>query len=554
MVVTDLPFARADAIQSRYILLTTPASPGRQVAEKAIDKDSQEYAAFLKEKERRCGPDGFLDSGRYQHSFQLKQGKDSKEVVRPRAVTTSSVEVSLRKDRDQRDYERTMKVIEDHMWQHKQEERELKRIEGDIIKNQRTVKRTLRDYENAINRKKMSESRKILLGMDKSTQQQNARVHEKEEITKNRIEANVTSSQARKDIGRKAQLLSSSLARRYVDKMNELKVKKSELDRLNSDYESKIHRKEEEQLKIKQELADMAISLNMETLKGMEQKQAFERIKKKETTSRIKADQEADMNLENKLQKTEGDTKHAEVGRRKLSADLTLKRSHLNLKKREEGRHLQDTNNRLRANVFEQKQLNDAAMYADLAAQQRKIDSNMIEHDARRNQLVTTRNKEKLTKSEAHESHFSQKAQKRLVEQTRREHEEGLKFFQKSMSKSEERELVLYNKVRNAEYARQKQEQIVKRLQSKLNDVKKLNAHKIKQEMTELSRKETELANSLQKEAAALAKVHAERENSYSNLQQHRERLREDRYKFDEHNREHSRLMRIDARTEVATA
>lgn len=34
------------------------------------------------------------------------------------------------------------------MWQHKQEERELKRIEGDIIKNQRAVRHTLRDFEN----------------------------------------------------------------------------------------------------------------------------------------------------------------------------------------------------------------------------------------------------------------------------------------------------------------------------------------------------------------------------------------------------------------------
>ena len=33
------------------------------------------------------------------------------------------------------------------MWQHKQEERELKRIEGDVIKNQQAVRRTLRDYE-----------------------------------------------------------------------------------------------------------------------------------------------------------------------------------------------------------------------------------------------------------------------------------------------------------------------------------------------------------------------------------------------------------------------
>ena len=36
------------------------------------------------------------------------------------------------------------------MWQHKQQERELKRVEGDIAKNQRAVRKTLRDFENGI--------------------------------------------------------------------------------------------------------------------------------------------------------------------------------------------------------------------------------------------------------------------------------------------------------------------------------------------------------------------------------------------------------------------
>lgn len=34
------------------------------------------------------------------------------------------------------------------MWQYKQEERELKRVEGDIIKNQRAVRHTVRDFGN----------------------------------------------------------------------------------------------------------------------------------------------------------------------------------------------------------------------------------------------------------------------------------------------------------------------------------------------------------------------------------------------------------------------
>ena len=34
------------------------------------------------------------------------------------------------------------------MWQHKQEERELKRIEGDIVKKQRQLRKTMQDYES----------------------------------------------------------------------------------------------------------------------------------------------------------------------------------------------------------------------------------------------------------------------------------------------------------------------------------------------------------------------------------------------------------------------
>ncbi len=43
------------------------------------------------------------------------------------------------------------------------------------------------------------------------------------------------------------------------------------------------------------------------------------------------------------------------------------------------------------------------------------------------------------------------------------------------VQKAEEREHSLFNRVRNAEYARQKQEQKVKKIQSKLHEVRVLN-------------------------------------------------------------------------------
>ena len=68
------------------------------------------------------------------------------------------------------------------MWQHKQEERELKRIEGDIIKKQRLVKHTLRSNEQAISKKRMSEEMKLKHGMEKYTKLQQKHVHEKEDV------------------------------------------------------------------------------------------------------------------------------------------------------------------------------------------------------------------------------------------------------------------------------------------------------------------------------------------------------------------------------------
>jgi hypothetical protein len=75
------------------------------------------------------------------------------------------------------------------------------------------------------------------------------------------------------------------------------------------------------------------------------------------------------------------------------------------------------------------------------------------------------------------------------------------------VTKGEEAEYALYNKVKTAEYARQKQEQQVRRLSSKLLDMRRQNAIKIKEEMTEISKEEEDLTQRLLREQALLKKV-----------------------------------------------
>lgn len=71
----------------------------------------------------------------------------------------------------------------------------------------------------------------------------------------------------------------------------------------------------------------------------------------------------------------------------------------------------------------------------------------------------------------------------------------------------EEQEYALYNRVKNAEYARQKREQAVRKTQGKLLERRRDHAQKLKQEMIEMTKEERELEYQLERQKAELAKV-----------------------------------------------
>lgn len=75
------------------------------------------------------------------------------------------------------------------------------------------------------------------------------------------------------------------------------------------------------------------------------------------------------------------------------------------------------------------------------------------------------------------------------------------------VTKGEEEENRLYNKVREAEYARQKQEQSVKRVQTKYQQTKNNNSQEMKKQLTEFIKKEKEFEQKIVREQAMLDKV-----------------------------------------------
>jgi len=75
------------------------------------------------------------------------------------------------------------------------------------------------------------------------------------------------------------------------------------------------------------------------------------------------------------------------------------------------------------------------------------------------------------------------------------------------VTKGEEEENRLYNKVREAEYSRQKQEQSVKRLQTKYQQTKTRNSQEMKKRLTEIIKVEKEFEQKIVREQALLDKV-----------------------------------------------
>ncbi|CAC5398617.1 unnamed protein product [Mytilus coruscus] len=529
MVLTDLPFERGTLIHQRYNLLRRPGSaPAFKRDEDEKKEQSKTYATFLREQERKVDPElGFLDSTRFTNPYVVKKNKERIKLSHSGNGKPSIVSLSNRIANGQKEHNKRIKVIEDHMWQHKQEERELKRIEGDIIKNQRAVRHTMRDFENAINKKRLEEEKKLNQGLEKYTVIQREHIHRKEESTKERLQQTLNFEQGSKSVGRK-----NELTKNLLPSFNLL----------------------EEEHRLQQELTDLAITLNMEAQKGRKQQFDLNKEKKRQEANKINEDVSADKSVENKMMRSDGDTKAAESNKRKLSADLNVTKSHLDIKKRDETRHLTDTQFRLTDNSNTQRQLNEAALHAEMDLKAKQIQQKLESHNARRVHYMTTNLRNKKEKEEAQQLVWEGRFKRRNADQERRKHEDSLKFFKKMVTKGEDQEKNLYNQVRNSEYARQKQEQNVRRLQQQLAELKRKNSIKIREELSERQRLEREIEQTYIREKAELDKAHAEREESYIKLQKHRQYLKEDKYQLEEHEREHVRLLRVGNVTDSSAA
>ncbi|XP_022112149.1 trichohyalin-like [Acanthaster planci] len=568
-----MPFDAGQKVKSRY---ETLASFNSDEGEEA-----KEYAAFLREQERKCGPEGFLDSKKYTHSFQVR-GKvletksnkpkkpDDEEQPKPTqvgllGVSTSTgrkpgqerskmdtvVDLLNRVEKDKEDYEKRMKIIEDHMWQHKQEERELKRSEGDIIKSQHMLRRTMKDFELAINRKKQAEAKKILENKQKEFLITNDHIHKKENLTKDRIEKAINKDQQIKDEDRKSFLTIGDLERKYRAKIAEIELRRAEVQKLSEEFTDRMKTKEEETFALNKELAEIALTINMEAQKQRKTAVDTSKDSKTESKEKIKTDNEMETHFDTKLRRNVSKAGQFENNKRRLSLDLAQFSVNMLEKNRDGGRQLLDTRNRLQENSTTQRKLQEAALTAKLDHTNKKIEQKLRSHDLKKQRRLQHITALKKKEHEKELKDWEERFSKKQYDATRREYEDTLKHAVRTVTKQEEIEHDLSTRVRTSEYARKQREQQCKRMQQQLAELRRKNDQRLKQQMIECYQKEKELEQKLLREQSELYKSHVNREEGYVSLQQHRMMMKEDRIILNETAKEHERLVRIGEKTDL---
>jgi hypothetical protein len=96
--------------------------------------------------------------------------------------------------------------------------------------------------------------------------------------TKERTKLVLEELQFSKDNNRKFVLVYNDLSRQYKLKMNQLDKKHLELVRLSADYSAKIQLKEEEEAKLKKDIAEIALAMNMEAMKAKTESHLLEKF------------------------------------------------------------------------------------------------------------------------------------------------------------------------------------------------------------------------------------------------------------------------------------
>lgn len=444
-----------------------------------------------------------------------------------------------------------LKVIEEHMWQHRQQERELKRAEMDLVKQQKQVRQAMRQAEANLARKE-EDQLKWLQDQDRKFESfQENEYHRREEMSQQKKQQLKERIQRNNEHIKKSIKNETETAWRYGQLMKQLELRKHEVEQLSKDFENKIRAKEEEQHHLKQQLAELAIQINMDTLKArqieVDDRKQQQMMKEKELEV-IKQREDA-MQAEEATKQLAGARYESNMAR--MVQNVAARKGSLKGKARKYGHLLSGVQNRLKHNIHVQRLGQKAAEDVELEAIRRQSNYR-VELASTKRQSLMEDYESRVRERNATEMHkWEERISRQYSEQKKKQHVDRLRQLQKTVSRFDEHEHSLYAQVKTAEASRKKQDQVVNRLQVELDTMKRNNARRLKDAAMKAKKAEIELEQKLLRETAELTKALNLREEGLKMLTTQRNLAREERWMLDEERKEHQRQNRIIQQTDV---
>ncbi|CAF1305255.1 unnamed protein product [Adineta steineri] len=567
-------FARPSLINDRYSVIA-------ETSVYTYDDDLVNYGEFLQNHGRYMTKGGYVDSSRRIRSLYRQQGdlqtlkndtsaennllpslgKPSKSA--PPATTNTKKLKPLHGDElssfesiseyhknKAKEHDRQMKQIKSEMIRAKQREREIKRTEGDIKKQQQHLRQSLRKLDVETTSKRYKTEKSLSKNLEEKDQIERERMKTREKQTKERADHAIDSLQAGKDKDRRNLLVCNDLAHQYRTKTNQLDVKHNQLDQIQSEYEQRIHRKELEENRLKKELAEIALALNLEAQKAKVDMNDFLTITDHERTQATKYDFGQQQKFDYKQNKANLQARSYELDKRRLSGDAATRRSILELRQREALGRISDTKNRLDSIQTKQRQLNANASNAEQDRRTSQLAAKMNEVDKRRSHLMNQYIRDKTEKSGKYGTDGTNtKIKIYPTDPETRQHEDRVRHLQKTLNKNKEIEFELRKSVKEAEFQRRKKEQDIQKLRNDLIRKKHEDTVKVRQAIAKSEQQERQIERNLTKENTKLDKLQTQKGNKYLRLTRQQEHIRESKSLLDSHEREHKRLVRAEAQS-----
>ncbi|XP_065909805.1 golgin subfamily A member 6-like protein 22 [Dysidea avara] len=476
---------------------------------------------------------------------------DAKKETKVRPRSSDPQSIRERAQQSLQDTAKRLKVIEEHMWQHRQQERELKRAEMDLVKQQKQVRQAMRQAETDLARKEGDQLQWLQEQERKFESFQDSERHKKEEMSLTKKQQLKEQLQRTNEQVKRCIRNETETSWRYCQLMKQLELRRHEVEQLSKDFENKIKAKEDEQHHLKQQLAELAIQINMDTHKVHQTEVEDRRLKQFAQNREIEVTKQREESLQ-----AEEATKNQAGARYERNITMIAQgvantKGSLQRKSRKDGHLLAGVQNKLKQNLTVQKMGQRAAEDVELRALG-KHSHYRVEIATNKRQSLMEDYEESVRQRNAVELHkWEERVSRQQSELKKKQHVDRLRQLQKTVSRFDENEHATYAQVKTAEASRKKQDQVVTRLQSELETMKRDNARRLKDAAMKAKKAEVELEQKLLRETAELTKALNLREEGIKMLAYQRNLAREERWMLQEERKEHQRQHRIIQQTDV---